>query len=148
MAKLPSFSTGFRNTILDGEDVATTFASGTLDMYGDDGTRPADSDATEVGGGTLLASITLPATPFGAAASGVKSLSGSWTDASANATGTFDWFRISESGDGGGASTTAARIDGTIGITAGQFDLVADKAASTITEAVTVDTFTITIPLV
>jgi hypothetical protein len=48
--------------------------------------------------GTVLASATLPSDWLAAASAGVKSLSGSWSDASADATGKPSHFRLYDSG--------------------------------------------------
>lgn len=67
--------------------------------------------------GTVLSSITLPATPFSAAASGSKAKNGTWQDSSAAASGTAGHFRLSDAagthceegtctGTGGGGDMT------------------------------------------
>lgn len=43
--------------------------------------------------GTVLASITLPATPWSAAATGTKSKNGTWQDTSADSTGVAGHYR-------------------------------------------------------
>lgn len=148
MANAPSFSTGFRNALLDGSDMTTLFDGGRLDIYDDSGTKPADADATEAGGGTILAQITLPTPAFAASASGgAIGKAGTWQDASANATGTANWFRMYDSAVTTGASTTAVRIDGTVGLNTGTFDLEFDNISFTAADPITVDTFTLTILL-
>ena len=148
MAKAPSYSTGLRNAILDGTDWTNIWDGGRLDIYDDSGTRPADADATEAGGGTILAQITLPTPAFAASASGGSiAKSGTWQDLSANNTGTADWFRMYDSAVTTGASTTAIRLDGTVGLNTGTFDLEFDNIAFTATDTITIDTFTVTIPL-
>src|SRR4051812_13508561 len=57
-------------------------------------------------GGTLLATLTLAAASFGAAASGVITAGAIGSDTSADATGTAAHFRIRLSGDATGVSTT------------------------------------------
>lgn len=47
--------------------------------------------------GTVLATLTLPSDWMGAAAAGVKSMSGTWQDTSADAAGTAGHFRIYKS---------------------------------------------------
>lgn len=148
MAKAPSYSTGYRNAILDGTDMTNLFDAGRLDIYADDGTRPADADATETGGGTILAQITLPTPSFAAsAAAGAIAKAGTWQDLLANASGTADWFRMYDAAITLGASTTAARIDGTVGLTSGVFDMEFDNIVFTANDPITVDTFTLTIPI-
>lgn len=148
MANAPSFSTGFRNALLDGSDMTTLFDGGQVDIYDDSGSMPADADATEAGGGTVLASITLPTPAFAASASGgAIAKAGTWQDASADATGTANWFRMYDSAVTTGASTTAVRIDGTVGLNTGTFDMEFDNIAFTAADPITVDTFTLTILL-
>lgn len=148
MAKAPSYSTGLRNAIFNGTDWTNIWDGGRLDIYDDSGTRPADADATEAGGGTVLTQITLPTPAFAASASaGSIAKSGTWQDLSADASGTADWFRMYDSAVTTGASTTAIRIDGTVGLNTGTFDLEFDNIIFTATDPITVDTFTVTIPL-
>lgn len=148
MAKAPSFSTGLRNAILDGTDWTNIWDGGRLDIYDDSATRPADADATETGGGTILAQITLPTPAFAASASGgAIAKSGSWTDGSANASGTAFWFRMYDSAVTLGASTTAIRMDGNVGLNTGVFDLSFDNVTWTAADPITVNTFPVTIPL-
>ena len=78
--------------------------SGTIQIY--TGTQPATPD-TALSGNTLLATLTLAATAFGAAASGVKT-AGAIGSAAAVATGTATFFRAFKS-DG-----TTAVIDGSV----------------------------------
>ncbi len=148
MAKSPSYSTGIRNAVLNGTDWTNIWDGGRLTIYADDGTRPADADATETGGGTILAEITLPTPSFAASASGgAIAKSGVWSDASADDTGTADWFRMYDSAVTLGQSFTAVRMDGTVGINTGVFDIGFDNINFTAADPITIDTFTVTIPL-
>lgn len=149
MAKLPSFSTGLRDAVFDGTDWTNMWDGGELRIYDDSGTRPANADATEAGGGTVLATITLPTPAFAASASGgAIAKAGTWQDASADATGTADWFRMYDSAVTTGASTTAIRMDGTVGLNTGTFDMEFDNIAFTAADPITIDTFSVSIPLV
>jgi hypothetical protein len=67
---------------------------GLLRLY--TGTRPTDSD-TALSGNTLLATLTLNATSFGAASAGVLTANAITSDSSADATGTATWARLWES---------------------------------------------------
>ena len=148
MAKAPSYSTGLRNTVFDGSDWTNLWDAGRLDIFADDGSRPADADATEAGGGTILAQITLPTPAFAAAAAaGAIAKSGVWQDGSANATGTANWFRMYDSAVTTGASTTAIRMDGNVGLNTGTFDIAFDNINFTAADPITIDTFTVTVPL-
>lgn len=86
--------------------------------------------------GTLLASITLPATPWNAAASGAATKNGTWQDASADGTGTAAHFRLKNSGD-------THRIEGTVG--QGSGDLSLDNTSINATQVVTISTFQLTL---
>jgi len=81
-----------RNAILDVIE-SHIGASPTLEIRS--GPPPTNCAAADTG--TLLASMTLPADWMAAAASGSKGLSGTWQDASANATGTAGHYRIKAS---------------------------------------------------
>lgn len=138
-------STGFRNTSLDSQfntGVGKNFDSGVLEYR--TGAQPASADDAPTG--TLLVSMTLPADAFAAAAAGAVAKAGTWQDASADATGTAGWFRLRETGDGGGSSTTDRRMDGSITATGGGGDLTLDNTSITATQQVTQNTFTVTQP--
>ncbi len=68
--------------------------AGLLRLY--TGTRPTDSD-TALSGNTLLATLTLNATSFGAASAGVLTANAITSDSSADATGTATFARLWES---------------------------------------------------
>jgi hypothetical protein len=71
------------------------------------GAPPANCAAADTG--TVLATMTLPADWMAAAAAGSKALSGTWQDASADATGTAGHFRIYDS------AGTTCHVQGTAG---------------------------------
>lgn len=144
MANNPKFSTGYRNELLDAADaMATKFANGFLDIFS--GAQPADADATE-GAGTLLASITLPAAPFAASASaGAIAKLGTWEDSSANATGTAAWFRLYDSLHTTGVDAVNPRIDGTVGLDSGTFDLEFANISFVALDPIVIDTFSVSI---
>lgn len=56
------------------------------------GAMPANCAAAETG--TILAEMTLPSDWLAAASGGTKSKSGTWSDLTANATGTAGYYRI------------------------------------------------------
>lgn len=144
MALTPSFSTGYRNELLDGVDaMAVKFANGFLDIFS--GTIPANADTTE-GAGVLLASVILPAAPFAASAvAGAVAKLGTWEDSSANATGTAAWFRLYDSTHTTGADTTTNRIDGSVGLDAGTFDLEFANISFVALDPIVIDTFSVSI---
>ena len=90
--------------------------------------------------GTLLCTITLPSDWLGAAGSGTKSLSGTWsgTGAAAASTGTnAGYFRILDSG------AAATHIQGTITATAGGGDMTLNNISIADGQAVSVSTFAV-----
>lgn len=114
------------NNMLD--NLATLFPAGAV-LEIRSGTSPgAEASAT----GTLLATITLPATPWSAASSGSKAKNGTWSDASADATGTAGYYRLRNAGD-------TERIDGTVAVSGADLNL--DSVAITATQTVTISTF-------
>jgi hypothetical protein len=88
--------------------------------------------------GTVLATITLPSDWMAAASGGSKALSGSWTDSSADATGTAAHFELFAS-DG-----TTLHMIGSVTATGGGGDLTLDSTSITSGQAVTITGFTLT----
>jgi len=98
------------------------------------GAIPANCAAAETG--TILAQLTLPSDWMDAAASGAKAKAGTWTDASADNTGTATYFRVYDSG------ITACAIQGSVGTTA--TDMIVDSVSFTAGQAFTITAFTLT----
>jgi hypothetical protein len=73
------------------------------------GSVPASCAAADAG--TVLASLTLPSDWMAAASSGSKSLSGTWQDLLADASGTAAHFRIYDSGG------STCHLQGTVTVT-------------------------------
>jgi hypothetical protein len=71
--------------------VTATVNNGSLRIYS--GTAPANADGA-LSGNTLLAQLTLGATAFGSAASGVATANAISADTSADATGSPTFFRL------------------------------------------------------
>lgn len=128
------FSTALRNAILDTFE-ATIGASPILRIYS--GSVPANITDSP---GTLLAEMTLPSDWMTAASSGVKDKSGSWSDSSANATGTASHYRIYAS-DG-----TTPHEQGTVTATGGGGDMTVDNTSIAAGQQVTVTTYSKTAP--
>ena len=99
-------STGVRNAILDSIETAAG-ASAILKIR--TGAVPATCATADAG--TVLATVSLPADWMAAAAGGVKAKSGTWEDASADASGTAAHFRIYA------ADGTTCHIQGTVSFT-------------------------------
>lgn len=88
--------------------------------------------------GTVLATISLGSDWMAAASAGAKAKSGTWSDASADATGTAGHFRIFAS-DG-----TTCGLQGTVTVTGGGGDLTLDNTSIASGQAVTISSFTLT----
>ena len=108
-----------------GAALTTLLNSGSIQIR--TGASPGvDSAAT----GTLLATLPLSATAFGAWAAGSATANAITQDASADATGTAGYFRALNSGSG-------AVIDGTVTATGGGGDMILNSVS--IVAAATVD---------
>lgn len=117
-----TLNTTLKNTILDGFDSA--FNSATLEIRS--GSAPgAGNTAT----GTVLASITAPADAFAAASGGTKAKNGTWSDSSADATGTAGHFRMTS-----GSNV----IEGTVTATGGGGDIELDSTSIAAGQVVTI----------
>ena len=98
----------------------------------------APADVATADSGTVLATLTLPSDWMAAASAGTKDKSGTWQDASADATGTAAHFRIYAS-DG-----TTAHLQGTVTATGGGGDLTLDNVSIASGQSVTITSFTLT----
>lgn len=127
------FSAGVRNARLDAIET-TIGASAVLKIR--TGAPPANVAAAD--SGTVLATLTLPSDWMAAAASGSKAKSGTWEDASADATGTAAHFRLYAS-DG-----TTAHMQGTVTATGGGGDMTVDNTSFASGQSFTVTAFTLT----
>lgn len=97
----------------------------------------AVAGAENADSGTALATITTPATPFSAAASGSKAKNGTWSVAAA-ATGTAAHFRLSNAGG-------TECEEGTVTATGGGGDMTLDNTSIASGQTVTVSTYTRTL---
>lgn len=127
------FSVGVRNARLDAVET-TIGATAVLKIR--TGAAPANVAAAD--SGTVLATLTLPSDWMAAAASGSKAKSGTWEDASADATGTAAHFRLYAS-DG-----TTAHMQGTVTATGGGGDMTVDNTSFASGQSFTVTAFTLT----
>lgn len=127
------YSTTVRNAQLDALETAIGTAA-VLKIR--TGAPPANVGTAD--SGTVLASMTLPSDWLAAASGGSKAKSGTWQDASADATGTAAHFRIYAS-DG-----TTAHIQGTVTVTGGGGDLTLDNTSIASGQSVTISSFTLT----
>ena len=129
------FSTTVRNDWLDRFEVQV----GTTPVLKiRTGSAPANCAAAD--SGTVLATINLPSDWMAAASNGTKAMSGTWSDSSADNTGTAAHFRLYAS-DG-----TTCHAQGTVTATGGGGDMTVDSTSFTAGQSFTVNTFTLTAP--
>lgn len=100
------------------------------------GAQPADCATAD--SGTVLATLNLPSDYFSAASSGAMAKTGTWQDASADATGTAGHFRLYAS-DG-----STCGLQGSVTATGGGGDLTLDNTSIATGQTVTITTFTLT----
>lgn len=100
------------------------------------GAAPANCAAAD--SGTVLATLSLPSDWMAAASSGSKAKSGTWQDASADASGTAAHWRLYAS-DG-----TTCHAQGTITATSGGGDMELDNVVLAAAQSFSVTTFTLT----
>jgi len=125
------FSTSARNAALDAIET-TIGAAPTLEIR--TGAAPANCAAAATG--TVLATLALPSDWLAAAASGQKTLLGTWQDASADAGGTAGHFRIN--------AGATCHIQGSITATGGGGDMTLDNVSISAGQQVNVTSFTLT----
>lgn len=101
-------------------------------------TGAAPASCATADSGTVLATLNLPADYLAAASGGTKAIAGSWTDASADAAGTAQHFRLYAS-DG-----TTCGMQGTVTATGGGGDMTVDNTSFAAGQAFTVTAFTLT----
>jgi hypothetical protein len=111
---------------------STVGSTAVLKMF--TGTQPATCATAD--SGTLLLTMTLPATWQAAASAGASSLAGTWTG-SASAAGTAGYYRIYDS------TGTTCHEQGTVG-TSGTDLILSPSAALTVSQPVTITSHTLT----
>lgn len=127
------FSVDVRNGELD--SIETTIGTTPI-MEIRTGAQPANCAAADAG--SVLATINLPSDWMAAAASGAKAKSGTWQDASADATGTAGHFRVKDSGG------TTCHIQGSCSMAGGGGNLIIDNTSLVAGQQFTVTGFTLT----
>lgn len=127
------YSVAVRNARLDTVE-STIGASAVLKIR--TGAAPANCAAAD--SGTVLATLSLPADWMAAASSGTKAMTGTWSDSSADATGTAAHFRLYAS-DG-----TTCGAQGTVTATGGGGDLTVDNTSFATGQAFSITSFTLT----
>lgn len=126
-------SVAVRNAQLDA--IETTISTSAI-LKIRTGSQPADCATAD--SGTVLATVNLPSDYMTAAASGSKAKTGTWSDSSADATGTAAHWRLYAS-DG-----TTCHAQGTVTATSGGGDMEVDDTSFTSGQTFTVTTFTLT----
>jgi hypothetical protein len=124
-------SVAVRNARLDA--IETTIGTSAI-MRIRTGAVPATCATADAG--TVVATLNLPSDWMAAASSGTKAMSGTWQDASADATGTAAHFRIYDS------AGTTCHMQGTVG-TSGT-DLIVDSTSFTSGQSFSITAFTLT----
>lgn len=127
------FSPTVRNARLDAIEAAIG-ASAIMKIR--TGAAPADTSVAD--SGSVLATINLPADWMAAASGGTKVKSGTWSDGSADNTGTAGHWRIYAS-DG-----TTVHAQGSVGISGSGADLIVDSVSFTTGQTFSVATFQFT----
>lgn len=126
-------SVGVRNARLDA--IETTIGTSAV-LKIRTGAQPADCATAD--SGTVLATLSLPSDWMAAASSGSKAKAGTWSDSSADNTGTAGHFRIYAS-DG-----TTCHVQGTVTATGGGGDMTVDSTSFTAGQGFTITTFSLT----
>lgn len=129
------FSTAVRNAVLDQWE-STIGTSPIMKIYS--GTIPANVAASITG--TILATLALPSDWMAAASGGTKAKSGTWEDASADASGTASHWRIFA------ADGTTPHTQGDAGVSGSGASLILDSTSFTAGQSFSVTTFTLTGP--
>ena len=119
-----STSTGLRASMLAGPGVKPSLDGGEIRIYG--GIAPAAAD-DGLGAATLLCTVKLGGSSgitFDDSTAGLLKIPGgaSWHGANA-ATGTATFFRVCQAADTGAASTSAPRIQGSVGVVGADLNL-------------------------
>lgn len=132
-------STGFENSLLN-TGLNTIWTAPVMEVR--DGTPPTSADDAPVG--NLICTVALPTSSYWtAAASRVKTKNGTW-QGTVNAGGTPTWFRIKNTADTGGSSTTLPRLDGLMNDTDAA-DIKLDTATYAALDTLTISQFAVTL---
>lgn len=124
-----SFSTGMVAAVLETASYKDALAGTVLRIYS--GAVPADADAA-IGGATLLCEVTYNGSPVTLERNGRvlrKPPAALWSGTNV-ATGVASFFRQVPAADDGAASSTAVRVQGTVGLTSASDMVLVDTALS------------------
>lgn len=140
-------STGLANKMMDTGSLKSIMALGFLRLYS--GAEPATADAAATG--TLITTISVNSTGTGlsldaTAVGGVlaKAPAEIWSGVNGS-TATVTHYRFTAAGDTGAASTTQARIQGSVGTVGADLNLTSVALVSGATQ--TIDFYTLALPL-
>ena len=140
-------STGLRNHLLTGDDLAAALNGGVIRMYS--GTEPATADAA-IGAASLMVTISNNGAGTGinfetTPANGIlsKATAEVWLGTLV-ASGNYSFYRFSALADAGAESTTEKRVQGTIGIL--NQDLLVSSVSKTIGDEQRIDSYAIGMP--
>jgi hypothetical protein len=127
------FSVTVRNARLDAIETAVGTSAIVRIRTGSAPATCATADS-----GTVLATINCPTDWLAAASGGSKSISGTWQDLSADATGTAAHFRLYDS------AGTTCHLQGTVTATGGGGDMEVTSTSFNAGQSFTINTFTLT----
>jgi hypothetical protein len=134
-------SDGHANATLDTGFKGIYNTTGVIKIYS--GSAPGANNAVT---GTLLSTLALSATAFGAAASRVSTAAAISSDTNAAATGTAGYFRVKLSGDADTATASLKRLEGTVTATGGGGDMQLNSTSITAGGTVSITSWTYTHP--
>lgn len=127
---MAKFSTGLRNQMLDTNSFQDIMDGGFIKIYSGPAPTNADAAIGSAGANTLLVTISVDGDgvtglTFGSASGGTISKTGAevWSGTVA-ANGTASFYRLTAAGDTGTASTTEARVQGTVGQTGADMNFI------------------------
>jgi len=140
-------STGLRNHLMAGDDLAAGLNGGVVRMYS--GAVPATADAA-IGSAVLMSTVSVNGTGTGltfdpTATNGIiaKATDEVWLGTLV-AGGTYSFYRFSSIADAGGESTTEKRVQGIIGLATG--DLLVSTLVKSIGDEQRIDSYFIGMP--
>ncbi|WAJ29339.1 hypothetical protein [Antarcticirhabdus aurantiaca] len=125
-------STAVRNARLNAIE-ATVGPSGKVKILS--GSMPANCAASDTG--TVLSTIDLPADWMQDAAGGAKTMSGTWKDNSADASGTASYYRVYA------ADGTTCHLQGSVTATGGGGDMTVDNVVFAVTQEFSITSFSL-----
>jgi len=141
MASNFKISTNWRDLACDAmvDDLDTGGGAATIDVR----TGAPPSNVSDASTGTLLGTLTMNATAFGASSSGVATANSITSDTDADASGDAGHFRVYKNG----AADTAADCQGTAGESGDTPDMEFDNKSIVAGGTIAISSFTLTVPI-